>query len=125
MRPDVLASLCARKLHAARRKLVYKGLATYVETPDLTTWVSAGSGSVALEQQKDKNIDFSRTFGAPVVDLNPFKRGTQERYRHPLDPVSILDRGANWGDFKAYPHSYGGFQSMDHKTLALGMRNST
>ena len=64
-------------------------------------------GSIALEEQKDKNIDFSRTFGAPVFDLNPFHRGTQERYRYPLDPVSILDRGATWGSVAASPHSYG------------------
>jgi hypothetical protein len=71
-------------------------------------------GSVALQQQKDKNIDFSRTFGAPVVDLNPLKRGTQERYRHILDPVSIFDRGAAFGDIRYYPHSYTGFQGFDH-----------
>lgn len=71
-------------------------------------------GSVALQQQKDKNIDFSRTFGAPVVDLNPLKRGTQERYRHLLDPVSIFDRGAAFGDIRYYPHSYSGFQGFDH-----------
>jgi len=41
-------------------------------------------GSIALQQQMDKNIDYSRTFGAPVFDLNPLKRGTQERYRHIL-----------------------------------------
>jgi len=87
-------------------------------------------GSVALQEQKDKGIDFSRTFGAPVVDLNPFHRGTQERYRHPLDPVSILDRGAAWGNLLAYSHSYGGFssldpQTVDHQALALRMRNSS
>jgi len=73
-------------------------------------------GSVAIQQQKDKNIDFSRTFGAPVVDLNPLKRGTQERYRHLLDPVSIFDRGAAFGDIHYYPHSYSGFQGFDHPT---------
>jgi len=71
-------------------------------------------GSIALQQQMDKNIDFSRTFGAPVVDLNPLKRGTQERYRHILDPVSIFDRGAAFGDIRYYPHSYSGFQGFDH-----------
>jgi hypothetical protein len=87
-------------------------------------------GSIALQEQEDKNIDFSRTFGAPVFDLNPFHRGTQERYRHPLDPVSILDRGATWGKLLAYPHSYGGFQTFDPANLtaranaALAMRNS-
>jgi hypothetical protein len=75
-------------------------------------------GSVALQQQKDKNIDFSRTFGAPVVDLNPYHRGTQERFRHVLDPVSMLDRGAAWsGSLKAYPHTYGGFAHLDNVTM--------
>ena len=64
-------------------------------------------GSVALELAKDRGIQHSRTFGAPVLDMNPF--GNAERYRHPLDPVSILDRGAKWGNVKAYPHSYTGF----------------
>ena len=94
-------------------------------------------GSVALELAKNKGIEFSRTFGAPVVDPNPFHRGSVERYRHPLDPVSIADRGASWGTFAAYPHSYGGFQhldrvvpqpvrglALDHKTLALRQRSS-
>ena len=27
----------------------------------------------------------------------------------PLDPVSILDRGAKWGKFKGYPHTYTDF----------------
>jgi hypothetical protein len=60
-------------------------------------------GSVALQMQKDHQIAKSRTVGAPVVDLNPF--GSAERYRHPLDCVSILDRGATWGKPKLYSHS--------------------
>ena len=67
-------------------------------------------GSVALQMQKDHQIPKSRTFGAPVVDLNPF--GSAERYRHPLDPVSILDRGATWGKPKLYSHSYTGFEDL-------------
>jgi len=70
-------------------------------------------GSVALELAKNKGIEVSRTFGAPVLDPNPFHRGTVERMRHPLDPVSVLDRGARWGSVMAYPHSYTGFQSFD------------
>ena len=68
-------------------------------------------GSVALQMQKDKFIPQSRTFGAPVMDLKPFHRyyDKAERYRHPLDPVSIFDRGATWGSLKAYPHTYTGF----------------
>jgi len=79
-------------------------------------------GSVALQQQKDKAIPWSRTFGAPVVELNPTKRGTQERYRHILDPVSMLDRGASFGDIRSYPHSYAGFQGYDRAALALRAR---
>ena len=66
-------------------------------------------GSVALELAKDRGIQHSRTFGAPVLDMNPFLGKNVERYRHPLDPVSVLDRGAKWGSLKAYPHSYTGF----------------
>ena len=69
-------------------------------------------GSVALQLQGDRNIDYSRTFGAPVVDLNPGNRGSVERYRHPLDPVPMLDRGATWGPLKAYPHTYTGFANL-------------
>jgi hypothetical protein len=35
--------------------------------------------------------------------------------KHPLDPVSVLDRGAKWGSVVAYPHSYTGFQAFDEK----------
>ena len=64
-------------------------------------------GSVALEMQSQHGIPRSRTFGAPVLDLNP--QGKVERYRHPLDPVDILDRKASWGSLKAYSHSHTGF----------------
>jgi hypothetical protein len=64
-------------------------------------------GSVALEMQGQHDIPKSRTFGAPVFDL--FPKAGQDRYRHPLDPVSMLDRGANWGYLRMYPHSYTGF----------------
>ena len=67
-------------------------------------------GSVALELAKNKDIEFTRTFGAPVADLNPGHRGVVDRYRHPVDPVSIFDRGATWGTVMAYPHSYTGFK---------------
>jgi hypothetical protein len=72
-------------------------------------------GSVALQMQKDlakKGVKVdSRTFGAPVDDKTPFGRyfTKAERFRHPADPVSLLDRTAQWGDWKAYPHSYHGF----------------
>ena len=66
-------------------------------------------GSVALQLQKDKAIPKSRTFGAPVFDL----AGSGERYRHPLDPVSVLDRGATWGRASLYPHTYTGYERFD------------
>jgi hypothetical protein len=64
-------------------------------------------GSVALELQKEKGIPLSRTFGAPVLDLNFTKES--ERFRHPLDPVSVLDRSAKWGPLAAWPHTYTNF----------------
>ena len=69
-------------------------------------------GSVALEMQNEHGIPRSRTFGAPVLDLNPFGYNRAERYRHPLDPVSIFDRGATWGKFKPYSHSYTGYEDL-------------
>lgn len=68
-------------------------------------------GSVALQMQADHHIPKSRTFGAPVLDMQPFGRyyNKAERYRHPLDPVSLLDRGATWGPLRSYPHTYTGF----------------
>ena len=81
------------------------------EPIDRTVGHSLG-GSVSLELQKEKGIPLSRTFGAPVLDLNPSSRGRVERYRHPLDPVSMLDRGATWGPLRAYPHTYTGFSSI-------------
>ena len=87
----------------------YEDLLSSGKSVDRVVGHSLG-GSVALQMQKDRFIPKSRTFGAPVVDLNPF--GTSERYRHPLDPVSIFDRGATWGKFKPYSHSYTGFDNL-------------
>ena len=71
-------------------------------------------GAVALTMQKNLKIPESRTFGAPVMDFNPF--GHSERYRHPTDPVSMLDRGATWGPWTGVnplsSHSYRGFGSL-------------
>ena len=68
-------------------------------------------GSVALQLQKDHNIPFSRTFGAPVFQLSPFEKNA-ERYRHPLDPFSILDRSAtNARSWSLNPHNYGDFSN--------------
>ena len=67
-------------------------------------------GAVALELAKNYGLR-SRTYGAPVLDLNPFQK--TERFRYMLDPVSILDRGANtsWS-LHMNPHSYGGFGAV-------------
>ena len=66
-------------------------------------------GSVALQLQKDKDIPFSRTFGAPVFKLSPFEK-TAERYRHPLDPFNFFDRSAtNTQSMSLNTHAYGGF----------------
>lgn len=71
-------------------------------------------GAVALQMQKDLKIPESRTFGAPVVSGDIF--GHSERYRHPTDPVSILDRGATWGPWTGVnplsSHSYRGFGGL-------------
>jgi hypothetical protein len=69
-------------------------------------------GSVALELAKNKDIEFSRTFGAPVTDPNPYHRGAADRYRHFGDPVSLSDRGASLGSLMLYPHSYTGFKEI-------------
>ena len=68
-------------------------------------------GSVALQLQKDKDIPFSRTFGAPIVDLNPFQKNV-DRFRHPLDPFSALDRAAtNIKTLDINTHSFGGYSN--------------
>ena len=69
-------------------------------------------GSVALQLQRDKDIPLSRTFGAPVFDLDPgiTHKVLADRYRHPMDPISVLDRSAHWGPLKGYPHMYEGFK---------------
>ena len=96
----------------------YNHLTTSGKPVDRVVGHSLG-GSVALELQKNlskqgRKVD-SRTFGAPVMDAKPFDRyyNNAERYRHPTDPVSVLDRGAKWGKYKPYSHSYAGFQDFD------------
>ena len=76
---------------------------------------------VSHQSQKDKNIPYSRTFGGATVDwepsfldpLNLHVKAAQDRFRHPLDPVSVFDKKAQWGPLLAHPHSYGGFQGFD------------
>jgi hypothetical protein len=68
-------------------------------------------GSVALEMQKNHHIGASRTFGAPVLDFNSHQN--PERYRHPLDPFSMMDRGATWGKPTLNPHTFSGYEAFD------------
>jgi hypothetical protein len=97
---------------AARMKMAeaaYKKLMEEGKVVDRVVGHSLG-GSVALQLQQDKDIPYSRTYGAPVLSLNPFQKKTAERYRHPKDIVSVLDRGATetFGDSLNY-HAYGGY----------------
>ena len=69
-------------------------------------------GSVALEIQsnfKDR-ITKSRTYGAPVFNLLGSDSENAERYRHWLDPFSILDRSAKktvkWNPFDSYSFTH-------------------
>ena len=59
-------------------KKTYDRLISQAKPVDRISGHSLG-GSVALQLQKDKDIPFSRTFGAPVFKLSPFEK-TAERY---------------------------------------------
>ena len=92
----------------------YAGLVKGGKQVDRLVGHSLG-GSVALELAKNlervgKHVE-TRTFGAPVLDVVPrnMQNPKPDRYRHPGDIVSVLDRGAEMGGLKLYPHSYGGF----------------
>ena len=92
----------------------YKDLTTSGKPVERIVGHSLG-GAVALEMQKNlakkgHNVD-TRTFGAPVLDPRFYEKS--ERYRHPMDPVSIFDRGATWGKFKPYSHSYTDYEDFD------------
>ena len=92
----------------------YKDLKSQGKDVDRVVGHSLG-GAVALTMQKNLKIPDSRTFGAPVMDFNAF--GHNERYRHPTDFVSIMDRGATWGPWSGVnplsSHSYRGFGSLE------------
>ena len=91
-------------------KSTYERLISEGKPVDRVVGHSLG-GSVALQLQKDKDIPFSRTFGAPVMQLSPFEK-TAERYRHPLDPFSFFDRSAtNIQSMNLNTHAYGGFSN--------------
>jgi hypothetical protein len=105
-------------IHDAERtkqaEAAYQSLIRQGKPVDRISGHSLG-GSVALQLQRDHDIPISRTFGAPVLDLDNSRRGTDlayhnARYRHPMDPFSILDRGATMIPIAdPNPHSYGGF----------------
>jgi hypothetical protein len=79
-------------------------------------------GSVALQMQKDLGIPRSRTFGAPVFDLGG-SANMVERFRHPLDPVSMLDFGARQGNLQLYPHTYGGYAKREVNGKVVNVAN--
>ena len=59
-----------------------------------TVW----GGSVALELEKTfpKQIETSRTYGAPVLDLTQHEMDPSvSRFRNMFDPVSVFDNAAN------------------------------
>ena len=86
---------------------------------DRVTGHSLG-GSMALQLQQDRDIPFSRTFGAPVWDLGLNHKGLAHRFRHPMDPISVFDREATWGNLRAYPHMAGGYkETFDEKAQYL------
>ena len=77
------------------------------KNPKLTRVVGHSlGGAVALDLQKRNPTLQSVTYGAPVLDINPFVHN--ERYRHMGDPVSAFDWGAeSWLPPKGgHPHSY-------------------
>lgn len=85
---------------------------TINKNPQINKLISHSlGGSVALELEKGNPKFETTTYGAPVFDPISFKRGN--RFRHPLDPVSILDRGAKTVDFISFnpikAHSYSNF----------------
>ena len=71
----------------------YKALVSAGKPVDRVVGHSLG-GSVALEMQANHNI--SQIADVRRARAGPLRR-ERERYRHPLDVVSILDRGAQWG----------------------------
>ena len=61
--------------------------------------------SIALQLQKDNSKYHTTTYGAPVLQLNPFTTGN--RYRFKNDPISMFDNGAITIDsIRLNPHSY-------------------
>ncbi len=73
-------------------------------------------GSVALELEKNfpKQIETSRTYGAPVLDLTEHEMGPRvQRFRNLFDGISVFDNAANVSinfnplESKSLTHSYG------------------
>ena len=63
-------------------------------------------GSVALTLADKYNLR-PVTYGAPVVDLNPFDSSGSDRHRHGGDPVALLDLAAQTTASPTWnPHSF-------------------
>ena len=67
-------------------------------------------GSVALELEKNfpKQIQTSRTYGAPVLDLTEHEMDPRvQRYKYMFHPVAVFDNAANVSvNSKTLTHSY-------------------
>ena len=88
------------------------------DNPQVDTLIghSLGASTVAELQRQTNNKYMARYYGAPFLNVNPFD-GPDPRnqtFRHPGDPVSMLDNKANniesndWKNFW-WAHGYGGF----------------
>ena len=88
------------------------------DNPQVDTLIghSLGASTVAELQRQTDNKYMARYYGAPFLNLNPFD-GPDPRnqtFRHPGDPVSMLDNKANnipssdFGNW-VWAHGYGGF----------------
>ena len=63
-------------------------------------------GSVALTLADQYDLE-SITYGAPVIDLNPFDSSGSNRHRHGGDPVALLDLAAQTTTSPTWnPHSF-------------------
>jgi hypothetical protein len=72
-------------------------------------------GTVALELEKNypDRVEWSRTYGAPVVDMTEHEMDPRvSRYRNLFDGFSVFDNAANvsikWNPFDSYSltHAY-------------------
>jgi hypothetical protein len=110
MRDDLLIPF-----HQTYRSQRWQDASKYVkEHTGVTTLVGHSlGGSVALDLQQHMMRTHhrpmeSRVYGTPAVSMGG--EGNVQRYRHPLDPISIFDRGAKLVPTTGLnPHSTSGF----------------